>query len=74
MSQTQLQGLSSSQVSGIVNSPNYSSFSSSIKTYAASASNPTQAAVINNDTGNTGAILKYKTLHMVVMIIICFLI
>lgn len=74
LSQAQLQGLSSSQVSGIINSPNYASFSSNIKTYAAAASNPTQAPVTVDNTDNSGVHLKYRVFTVVSMVMICLLI
>lgn len=41
---TQLSGLTSSQITDLINSPNYSSYSSSIRSYAASALDPSRSA------------------------------
>ena len=43
LSQEQLAGLTNNQVNSILNSPNFASFSSEIRLYAAQAANPTKA-------------------------------
>ena len=69
LSTSQLEGLTSTQVNGILTSPNYASFSSTIQAYAQAASDPTKSTSSNVQTNTSessaGVILKWNGTQLI---------
>ena len=74
---TQLQGLTSSQVSSMMNSPNYSQFSSAIREYCARVSNPSRTVTISQPSvipsgggsGSGSTMLTYSLINLFLSVV-----
>ena len=74
---TQLQGLTVAQVSQIMNSPNYSLFSSAIKAYCQSVAYPSRSVTItvpstndnNSGGGNQSSAIRLSFLNIILNLI-----
>ncbi len=79
LSNDQLNGLTSSQLTNLINSPNYDSFSSTIRNYATSTLNPTKTVTNSNSqsqsmqvsygsSSSNGNLIKFENVILVLSI------